>query len=451
MEEKEYYSISNIISKERICLLEKINEFVESIDKSEALDMFSYIANNINNNDKYEKDFYISSDLKSMGIIIFENNKMKELFSSFYGIGVGLQAYIKIKFCHIQYIIHKSARDEEEHDFIVIHSGISKQVYFTDDKFSIRECKDTKLVIYNDKGVFCESGKRFFPANLKSLCKTNFEIGKIIIEYFSQKHFFWKDILRDYSKGCCFAPISLLLIWDTHSKKELFEIKNRTILMKGINRYSMKSAFLLTKALKHIELSEFQKLASLTEETIVECASLIELFKAYYKSVLINYEEEHNHYLYDYCSMVVRMKKKFNLKIKSVKKLISEHNILAIEYRSKFVKTIKIPKDSVFLKLKLPDKYKLITTKKALIEESVINEHCVSSYDTDINKSRCAIYTTFYNNKRYTIEVRCSKARKKIQFYINQCYGKRNSEAPIELWNELTELMKSESIRIFKN
>lgn len=451
MEEKEYYSISNVVSTDCMCTLDILNEYVEAISKTEALDMFGYIANSINNNNEYEKVFYINKDLKSMGMIIFENTKMKELFSAFASVDIKLQAYIRIKYCHIQYIIHKSEKDEEEHDFIIINSGTSKQVYFTDNKFRINEYKDDKLVIYRDKGVFCESGKRFFPANLKSLCKTNFEIGNIIIEYFSQKHIFWKDVLRDYIKRRCFAPIPLMLIWETHSKKELFELKNKTTLMKSINKYSLKSAFLISKSLKYIEPTEIQKLISLTEETILECSSINDLFATYYKTVLPNYDAElHFHYLSDYCSMVIKMKKKLNMKIKSVKKLISEHNMLAIEYRSKYTKTIKIPKDSIFLKLKLPEKYKLITTKKALIEESVVNEHCVSTYDTEINKSKCAIYTTFYNNKRYTIEIRFRKTAKKIHFYVNQCYGKRNSDAPRELWDELLELLKIESIRLSK-
>lgn len=142
------------------------------------------------------------------------------------------------------------------------------------------------------------------------------------------------------------------------------------------------------------------------------------------------------------------MKEKFNLKMKGFKKLADEHNRLAIKYTTKFVKKIKISTDNPFSKLKLPDKYIPIRTKKALIQESVINNNCVATYDSKISKGKCAIYTTTYNQKRYTIEIRRKKSKGEYLFYVKQLYGKSNSIAPKELYKELNELMEKENYRL---
>ncbi|APU87368.1 putative Cpp50 domain protein (plasmid) [Clostridium botulinum] len=70
----------------------------------------------------------------------------------------------------------------------------------------------------------------------------------------------------------------------------------------------------------------------------------------------------------------------------------------------------------MFLKLKLPKEYKLIKTKKSLIEEAVLNRNCVASYDDKINKGKSVIYTRIYKNKRYTIEIKRKLLKVNILF-----------------------------------
>jgi len=447
MGKKNYYTSSGIVGDKYICSLEQLNEYKINCNNTESLEMFYYIANNLKNIDGYEIIYYVQKeDSTRLGVFLFQNKKLQELFMSFDGIDTSLQAYIDINLCHIQYISYKDITETEK-DFMTIISGRTNSVYFSENQFILRDPKDHKIVIYGNKNIYCENAKRFYPANLKTLSNMNYYVGYTILDYFSNKYFFWKDILRDFTDHNSFCPIPLSLIWDVKDKKDLFEKKYKISLPKSINKYSMLSAYWLSKAYKYIDVSEFQKIC-LPEDIISKTISTDTLFVMYYINTLDNYTEKYFHYVSDYCYMAVKMRKKINLKIKSIKGLINEHNRLSIEYKTKYVKKIKVPKNSPFLKLKLPDKYVMIKTKKALVEESVLNENCVSSYDTKINKGQSGIFTTIYNNKRYTIEIKCRKQNKKYIFFVNQLYGKRNSEPPAELKKELKDLIHAENIRL---
>lgn len=447
MENDKYYDISNISFSNDICSLEQLNSAIT--EETEASKIFLYLVNNINNS-SYEKVLYMNGKRNNMGLFIFENSEMRELYNCLKQTDVKLSAYLKFDQCLIKYII--SENEDGKKDRIIIESGTSKSIYYNGEDFKLVNKCDNKLVIYNDKSIYCDSSKRFFPANLKSICKINTDVSIAILQYYSIKNPFWKDIIRDYVKGLCFCPIPLDLIWESHTKKQLFEKKDKVILYNSINRYSTYSAYLLSKAFKYIDPKEFSKLKILNDEKINKCNSINSLFYKFYKETLqTNNNDDYNYdnyYIEDYCSMVIKMKKKFNMKMKSIKRLIEEHNKLSLEYKIKFVKTIKIPKDSIFKKLKLPPKYKLIKTKKALIEEGILNDNCVASYDTKINKGQCAIYTTFYENKRYTIEIKAKKKKGKYIFYTNQLFGKSNTIAPKELHQELNELLEKENLRI---
>lgn len=68
---------------------------------------------------------------------------------------------------------------------------------------------------------------------------------------------------------------------------------------------------------------------------------------------------------------------------------------------------VKITKETKFKLLRkiLPPEFEWIKTRKRLIEETVMQHHCVWSYADKINKDKCQIYSYVdEDGKRYTLE-----------------------------------------------
>lgn len=448
---EQYYN--PLFCEESICTLEILNKMKKELRNPKTYEMFFYLLNNIIDNDTYEIIHYKITE-NNFGLFMFEKDQLIKLFQAVKNSEFKLQAYIKYNHCNIEYI-RSNSEDNEEKEFVIIESGQSNSAYYDGKNLNLNKKINSKLVIYDEKNIYCNRNSKFFPANLKSFNWVNSDVIKLIMDYYSNKNIFWKDVLKDYLNNKSHVnsfPIQLSLIWESHSKKELFEKRFNIELDNAINKYSIFNAYLMANAMKYVKKEEYQKLKSLSNKELIKCCSVNDLFEMYYKKHLKNYIDDCDHHLYieDYCFMSIKMKKTFNLKIKSFNRLVNEHNELAIIYNSKFVKKIKIPENSVFLKLKLPKEYKLIKTKKALIEEAVLNRNCVASYDDKINKGSSVIYTRIYKDKRYTIEIKKKTSKGKHTFYVNQLYGKKNSKAPEELHNELNSLIKDENERIKK-
>ncbi len=83
------------------------------------------------------------------------------------------------------------------------------------------------------------------------------------MDYYSNKNIFWKDVLRDYLNNESHVnsfPIQLSLVWESHSKKDLFEKRFNIELDNSINKYSIFNAYLMANAMKYIEKEEYQKI-----------------------------------------------------------------------------------------------------------------------------------------------------------------------------------------------
>lgn len=453
-----YFITDKIVLENYLCNLDDINNSRNNIgENSEAESLFFYLANSISENmDSYEKIFYIRDN--SMGFCIFENTEIKRFCELLNGMDIDAKAYIQFNQCHVQYT------KLDEKDYLIIQSDRFSEAYFKDHNFMLDNNFNSKLVIYDYNHIYVEGKKRFYPATLKSLYKIDKEIVITMMEHFSSKNSLWKDIKKDYEESNYYCSISMELIWACHNKKELLEKKNEKKYMRldislsnSINKFPLKLAYHVAEALKYVEKNEIQKIMLFVNKIYNSDDPYVydvsHIFARYYQDTLSNYDDENCDqfdFLNDYIFMVIKMKKTFNLKMKSINKLVEEHNRMAILYRAKYVKKISIPKDSPFLQLKLPPEYVLIKTKKALIEESVENQNCVAAYDTLINKGKCVIYSIICDKKRYTIEIRYKKQHEKIRFYINQFYGKKNTSAPEELDKKLKELIESENERINK-
>lgn len=145
----------------------------------------------------------------------------------------------------------------------------------------------------------------------------------------------------------------------------------------------------------------------------------------------------------DYVRMAHSMKQKVNLKFRSAKKLKEAHDDIFVLYSSRNTPLVKIPKKTVFLKLRtiLPEEFEWIKSRRRILLEGKNMHHCVASYAGDINRDNCAIYSFLYSKtgKRYTIEFKHSKGN----YWINQIQGMCNRGCPTEVWDYVKSFLVS--------
>lgn len=349
----------------------------------------------------------------------------------------GSGKYIVIEFIRYNKIAGKNGNvyylDKKERETIIINEDLSIYTYIKDKAVPITYSYLSKKRIFNEE-VF----------------------NKYIIEifkYFSEKHLLFRELTNEYKNKLICLPIRINDIWEYRTKYDLLNgyCKNYRI-PKNINKYPIQLTYLLTKCQKYVKENEYQKLV----KTIINYDYKLEFINnhreqlksclyLYYKINIENerkkeLDENEEYLVEDYIDMKLRYDndKIFNLNIKSIKRIESEHDRLTIKLRNKKTPIIKIPKDSKFKNLKLPIEFERIKTRKRLITESVINNNCVWSYAEKINKDKSAIYSVIYDNKRYTLEI---KERRK-KYYLAQISGYGNSSAPVELIEKIKNIIK---------
>lgn len=244
-------------------------------------------------------------------------------------------------------------------------------------------------------------------------------------------------------------PITFADIFKYHNKNELFlkKYKAASKIAINYNKCDISYSYIMLKLFNKIDEASFKMLLNnknfdfLSDPQFewndrISCNHVPMFFcNAYYQNKFnLTIGDYDDTIITDYLHMCIVMKKKINLKY-SYLRLCNEHDALAVEFRNKFVKTIKIPKTSKFniLKERLPSSYERITTKKRLIQEGVYQRNCVASYDDKINANRCAVYSYFYKGQRVTFEV----AYRNQKYFIIQAMFKGNK--PIDV-NEILRI-----------
>lgn len=168
---------------------------------------------------------------------------------------------------------------------------------------------------------------------------------------------------------------------------------------------------------------------------------------------LINIEnltiEMYNHHVFhDACKMAKILDKKINCSW-GINRLIREH-----DKWSKEITHIVLSNEEKY-DLKIGDVYrdfaefsgyKMLTTNIDLLNEGMIQKHCVGTYIDSVNKGRCAIY----HIEGFTLEIgyspmygevdRISPTKELVQF--KQFRGRENSSAPLELTLKVKEVIK---------
>jgi hypothetical protein len=146
----------------------------------------------------------------------------------------------------------------------------------------------------------------------------------------------------------------------------------------------------------------------------------------------------------DYVRMCSMQGVKLNLKIKSYKRLVQEHDELAFKISVKDIPEIKVNKKYPVIKSENSFEIEKIVDKKRLIIESEIQKHCVKTYSGSINSGKCCIYSFLdkRDNTRYTLEIKKKyDGSKNLVFFLNQIRGKFNANPPEYVLHEVYQIL----------
>ena len=152
--------------------------------------------------------------------------------------------------------------------------------------------------------------------------------------------------------------------------------------------------------------------------------------------------------------MAKDLDEEFNYKIESAKKFKEYHDDLAKRHRLRELGPLKPHEKFKILK---SGKYEVeyVETSERLVQEAVELHHCVSSYASSINSGHCGIYSIWDGEKRWTCELQYrdrertsydgelmvgnQPAKLKKGFFIRQCRGLHNKNAPKEVVDFIQE------------
>lgn len=173
---------------------------------------------------------------------------------------------------------------------------------------------------------------------------------------------------------------------------------------------------------------------------------------------------ENNHYqhnLRDTLEMLYRLKYQLIYPNLSINKIKSYHDKLTRDTRLLDIGDV-IP-DIAFYEhvIKVLSESKdyttvLINSGKLLAEESAIQRHCVHNYASAITNGSCIIFSTYFREKRWTLEIKerfhrfvkpgVIDTNTVKEYYISQFKGFLNEDAPDELYELVRESLKAASV-----
>lgn len=261
----------------------------------------------------------------------------------------------------------------------------------------------------------------------------------LVFQFYCNQNPIYKDIYRFIkSDSVMIVPLGFNEINNYHNLKEMFLDKYKTAaeIKYNWNKRNPNLSYLIIKSYNYVCPDQREKLTQ-----IVECPfSEVKINSYYtYTSNVMTFliwvlqdrcsidDENQLQIIKDYVYMCFRTHTKVNINFKSVKKIRAAHDELTKRYSHKDTPVIKIKKDTAFKQLRkiLPKEFEWIKTRKRLIEETVIQHHCVWSYADKINKDKCQIYSYVDSatGKKYTLEFVIRKGK----YACVQLYGVNNT------------------------
>lgn len=360
-----------------------------------------------------------------------------------------------------------TSKKYKESGFVNIKLKYSNKtkIRLTADGVKIYSCTDRykEICVSPDGNLYANfaistRGRKIYPLSLKKahhLMKQNPIFKEKMEKYFvfcAGSNLFVRDILSDCKKECL-LPIKVIDIFQYHNRREYIEknFKTASGIKINWNKYNLNLSYLLIKSLPYVEKEShnillsamtslsYDEIALVCKETNTiknNICSFIE--QIIIKKCLLNTDnDDEMQIVRDYVSMCIDDRLgKICLMINTYSGLVKKHDMLSKKIYEQRVSKVVIPKKSKFLGLRkiLPKEYEWVRSKKRLIKEADMQQHCdcVWSYADKINSDHCAIYSYMDDGEfskdgkphRYTIEFGYNS--KKNTYYIRQVQGKRN-------------------------
>ena len=285
------------------------------------------------------------------------------------------------------------------------------------------ESTEKQLIFSNQTHEFIagyetKKGFRYKPAQLKelffaiSICDTyeDRQNAYSVIDFLCKKYdtYIFRDLYNDFLQSD--GLLLPLLITETaqyRTKQELFDKHYQISINGNWNRKNANLTYLILKLRPRM-----------TDEALaraMQCKNapkIKKVGKRRYVMTYILYETLYGIPVGDFhgdgllSDALYEEYQNKKIKLLPQNQTINEHNARQVNQRQKTVK-FRIRKDTKFRKLikNMPENYELIKTPKRLVNEGIMQKHCVASYDHKINSDLCMIYSVVFENVRHTIEI----------------------------------------------
>ncbi len=258
------------------------------------------------------------------------------------------------------------------------------------------------------------------------------------LKVLSKDNYLIKDLLADAEQNISslYVPIAFSELQNSYNKAMLLQ-KHKIETYKKTNLYTLSQSYTLAKIKKYVEPNLFNRFLQHNDMIgqdkdrihFKENERAYLFFCDYYEATIEN--DGIYYFIDDYVKLVLEVKEKFNLNIKTFSGLKKQHDRLIevlLKRKAKGNKKSLIRTKSIFDTLTLPKQFIPLTTEFTLQLEGLKQHHCVKTRADDIKKNRCRIFCFDLNDKHYTIDIRYRNSK----FYIYEMRGICNTSADKE-------------------
>lgn len=365
---------------------------------------------------------------------------------------------------------HKICIDKSDRKF---HVGCPKPLYTGTSDLEL------ELHIY-DKGIawnYTQSGKgkpvKGFPCSMKDLFyyqeKENVEhrVFLALFHAWGKSFPIWRDLADDFENGTAYSSIPLDIIFSCKSRRELIEKRYHHSLKRN-NRECIGDAIFISRAERLVNPNELQRLYGFHCYPCFIGRKKTDMIKplAYFiheslkkKFPDMTYARKNRQtgkkepleikkgVIEDAVSMSITLKRKIPFFFHSLRAVMDWHDELAIIQRNKCLPPVRIPKDSRFRYLVMPENCIRLTNRLMFAEEGTYQNNCVAGYISKVNSDKCSIWSMRKEDgTRNTIEIciRKSASYPEGYYYIEQMYGFGNNNVSDEEWDSVRNILKGQ-------
>lgn len=397
----------------------------------------------------------------------------------------------KINFCKIEYAPNSPGKERltfsfrERTAFTRNITGLQYPSATLEDFKSSYWSTGRSIVFYPNNNIWCFQNKKKktgYPCSLKDFFyyqeKSNIEYKPylLLFQFLGKTYPIFKDLATDFENGSAYTSIPMSEVFSCNTRRELLGKYYGTDGLKRNNKECIGDGIFLHRASRLVNKNEIQKLYGFhcypcfigrKREDMEKPLTyfLHEYLKGQFPEMEImvknrrfGYNENElekisfqitKTFIQDAVSLSISMNLKIPLTWHSLRAVKEWHDELAIRFRNKQLPTVKIPKDSIFKRLKMPQDCIRLTSRKQFLEESQVNNNCVAGYINRVNRDLCSIWSMRKpDGQRYTIEIRRRKA-KNYQggyFCISQMLGFDNCDVPEIDYNRVRECLEKQNI-----